>query len=192
VGDEWFRGRRRATRPETYHAAGHGEAAGHRSAALLPTFRHLPISRQPFAGTRLTQPSQNRAYTPGFWRMTGVFPDCRGSGTALAQIPTQQQRAQRRIQSAAGSPAGQLLPRVARSWAMPRVTGESAAYGSPHPASFGASRPREMQGGACDRWSWRQGTGGRRTMHTEHRETTWPEAVTALAVMGILVFLLLI
>jgi hypothetical protein len=29
-------------------------------------------------------------------------------------------------------------------------------------------------------------------MHTEHRETTWPEAVTALAVMGILVFLLLI
>jgi hypothetical protein len=75
---------------------------------------------------------------------------------------------------------------------MPRVTGESAANGSPHPASLVASRPREMQGGACDRWSWRQGTGSRRTMHTEHRETTWPEAVTALAVMGILVFLLLI
>jgi hypothetical protein len=29
-------------------------------------------------------------------------------------------------------------------------------------------------------------------MRTEHVETTWPEAVTALAVMGILAFLLLI
>jgi hypothetical protein len=29
-------------------------------------------------------------------------------------------------------------------------------------------------------------------MHTEHVETTWTEAVTALAVMGILAFLLLI
>jgi hypothetical protein len=29
-------------------------------------------------------------------------------------------------------------------------------------------------------------------MHTERVETTWPEAVTALAVMGILAFLLLI
>jgi hypothetical protein len=29
-------------------------------------------------------------------------------------------------------------------------------------------------------------------MHKEHVETTWPEAMTALAVMGILAFLLLI
>jgi hypothetical protein len=29
-------------------------------------------------------------------------------------------------------------------------------------------------------------------MHTEHVEMTWPEAVTALAVMGILAFLWLI
>jgi hypothetical protein len=136
---------------ETSHVAGPGETRAVVSAALLPTFRYLPISRQPFVGTRLTQPSQIRAYTPGFWRMTGVFPDWRGSGTALAQIPSQQQRAQRRIQSAAGSLAGQLLPRVARSWAMPRVTGESGAYVSPHPASLVASRPREMPGGACDR-----------------------------------------
>ena len=42
--------------------------------------------------------------------MTGVFPDRRGSGTALAQNPSQQPSAQRRMQRAAGSLAGRLLP----------------------------------------------------------------------------------
>jgi hypothetical protein len=42
--------------------------------------------------------------------MTGVFPDRRGSGTALALTPSQQQRAQRRLQRATGSLAGRLLP----------------------------------------------------------------------------------
>lgn len=76
----------------------------------LPTFRHLPISRQPLVVTCLTPPSRNRAYTLCFWRMTGVFPDWRGSGTALAQTPSQQQSAQQRMQRIAGSPAGRLLP----------------------------------------------------------------------------------
>jgi hypothetical protein len=49
-----------------------------------------------------------------------------------------------------------------------------------------------MKGRAWDRGSWRQGTGGVRTMYQEHVETTWTEAMTALAVMGILAFLLVI
>jgi hypothetical protein len=36
------------------------------------------------------------------------------------------------------------------------------------------------------------GTGGISTMHHEPVETTWSEAVTALAVMGIVTFLLLL
>ena len=47
-----------------------------------------------------------------------------------------------------------------------------------------------MKGSAWDRWSWRQGAGDKRTMHQEYVETTWPEAMTALAVVGILAFLL--
>ena len=42
--------------------------------------------------------------------MTGVFPDRRGAGTALAEHPSQQQRAPRRLPRAAGSVAGRLLP----------------------------------------------------------------------------------
>jgi hypothetical protein len=47
---------------------------------------------------------------PYFRLMTGVCPDRRGSGTALAQHPSQQPSAQRRRQRAAGSLAGRLLP----------------------------------------------------------------------------------
>jgi hypothetical protein len=91
-------------------AAGPGETMGPVSAARLPTCRHLPKCRQPLVVTRLTPPRRNRAYTPCFRRMTGVCPDWRGSGTALAQTPSQQPRAQRRLQRAAGSLAGRLLP----------------------------------------------------------------------------------
>ena len=46
------RGRRRATRPETHHAAVPGEAVGHRSAERTPTCRHLPTCRQHHVVTR--------------------------------------------------------------------------------------------------------------------------------------------
>jgi hypothetical protein len=74
----------------------------------------------------------------------------------------------------------------------PRVTGGERGTWLPHPTSLVACSRREMKGRAWDRWSWRQGTGGKRTMHKEYVETTWTEVMTALAVMGILAFLLLI
>jgi hypothetical protein len=103
-------GCRGAVSAEPSPAAGPGATMGLVSAARLPTCRHLPKCRQPLVVTRLTPPRRNRAYTPCVWRMTGVCPDWRGSGTALAQTPSQQPRGQRRRQRVAGSLAGRLLP----------------------------------------------------------------------------------
>jgi hypothetical protein len=56
-------GRRRTPRPATPHAAGPGEAAGHRSGALMPTFWHPPRYWQPRFGISLTKPQPGRGVT---------------------------------------------------------------------------------------------------------------------------------
>jgi hypothetical protein len=64
AGGAWRpRGRRRAPRPAMPHAAGPGEAAGHRSAALMPTFWHPPRYWQPRFGMSLTKPQPGRGIT---------------------------------------------------------------------------------------------------------------------------------
>ena len=162
------------------------------SAALLPTFRHLPISRQPLVVTRFSQIEEGRGVTPLLPAHDRRVPrparvwhrPCFDSLVTATRLTAP--AARRRL---AGRPAA--APEAGRG-ARPRATGGERGPWLPHPTSRVACRRREMQGSAWDRGSWRQGTGGKRPMHKEYVETTWPEAMTALAVMGILAFLLLV
>jgi hypothetical protein len=92
--------RRRATRPETHQAAAPGETIGPSSAAFTPTSRHLPISRQPRFGTRLTQPKAGRGVT-----VRRSAPDRHVSGRAgvwhrACQASLATDRSKHRLQSA--------------------------------------------------------------------------------------------